>query len=375
MSTIHIAVTIVIAFLFAVSLLASFRMLVQNSYAQFFTSQNPEGNQSLSSSPFPNDNGTNTLAGQLTETNNTIAALNNTGNLFVNTSAPTTPLVGANISATQPTSLPSHTIVTNNTIANPTSNISSSSLPSLASLLNKTSSFSIDAVEKTITVDGNATAQVKPDVVSILLSVQNENRNVSMAIQNDSGTVQKVLHSLSLLGLGQNEIFLMPYQISLISANTLNNQSDIDSNTGNTTTSSNDKYIVTRTIKVTSPHLGDTSRWISASIDAGANRIDNVSFMLSDKKLLNATEGLIQPAADNAWQKAKMSAAVLDVRFIGLKSFEISKVSVNPSPTVSLPIANTNISKSALLPIPINDVSVSVNVKLSYLVRERLASS
>jgi uncharacterized protein len=187
--------------------------------------------------------------------------------------------------------------------------------------------------------------------------------------------VQKVLHSLSLSGLGQNEIFLMPYQISLISANTLNNQSDIDSNTGNTTTSTNNKYMVTRTIKVTSPHLDDTSRWISASIDAGANRIDNVSFMLSDKKLLNATESLIQPAADNAWQKAKMSAAVLGLRFVGLKSFEISKVSVNPSPTISLPIANTDISKSALLPIPINDVSVSVNVKLSYLVRERLASS
>jgi uncharacterized protein len=374
MSTFHIAATIVIAFLFVVSLLASFRMLVHTSYAHFFTSQNPEANQSSSSSPFPNDNGNNTLAGQLTtETNNT--ALNNADNLFVNTSAPTTPLVGANISAMQPTSLPSHTILTNNTIANHTSNSSSSSLPSLASLLNKTSSFSIDAVQKTITVDGNATAQVKPDIVSILLSVQNENRNVSMAIQNDSDTVQKVLHSLSLSGLGQNEIFLMPYQISLISANTLNNQSDIDSNTGNTTTSTNNKYMVTRTIKVTSPHLDDTSRWISASIDAGANRIDNVSFMLSDKKLLNATESLIQPAADNAWQKAKMSAAVLGLRFVGLKSFEISKVSVNPSPTISLPIANTDISKSALLPIPINDVSVSVNVKLSYLVRERLASS
>jgi uncharacterized protein YggE len=265
--------------------------------------------------------------------------------------------------------------VTNNTIANHTSNISSSSLPHLASLLNKTASSSIDTVEKTITVDGNATAQVKPDVVSILLSVQNENRNVSTAIQNDSDTVQKVLHSLSLLGLGQNEIFLLPYQISLMSSSTLNNQSDIDRNTGNTTTNNNNKYIVTRTIKVTSPNLSDTSRWISASIDAGTNRIDNVSFMLSDKKLLNATESLIQPAADNAWQKAKMSAGILDVRFIGLKSFEISKVSVNLSPTVSLPIANTHISKSALLPIPINDVSVSINVKLSYLVRERLASS
>jgi hypothetical protein len=206
MSTFHIAATIVIAFLFVVSLLASFRMLVHTSYAQFFTSQNPEANQSSSSSPFPNDNGNNTLAGQLTtETNNT--ALNNADNLFVNTSAPTTPLVGANISAMQPTSLPSHTILTNNTIANHTSNSSSSSLPSLASLLNKTSSFSIDAVQKTITVDGNATAQVKPDIVSILLSVQNENRNVSMAIQNDLTLCKKFFIPFRFQGLDKMKYF------------------------------------------------------------------------------------------------------------------------------------------------------------------------
>lgn len=108
---------------------------------------------------------------------------------------------------------------------------------------------------------------------------------------------------------------------------------------------------------------------ISRSASTGLNRIDEVSFNLSNKAIGNATENLLQKAIDDGWNKAKGVAAILDVRFNGTKEFKLKDISVMPHPPLVLEIADAT-SIQEWLPIPSNNVTLSANVIISYIFQE-----
>jgi uncharacterized protein YggE len=229
-------------------------------------------------------------------------------------------------------------------------------------------------IERTISVFGNATTIVKPDLVSIKLEVLEMDADEKSALSKNSQKVENVVKELT-QSVRRNEIQVEPLRISFKVGPTEIDQKAIATTT--TTTGNNSspsvatdgKYIVSRTIIITTNNTGRISDLISRSVIAGVNRIDEVSFNLSNKAIGNATENLLQKAIDDGWNKAKGVAAILDVRFNGTKGFKLEDISVIPHPPLVLEIADST-SIQEWLPITSNNVTVSANVIISYLFQE-----
>jgi uncharacterized protein len=226
-----------------------------------------------------------------------------------------------------------------------------------------------DALERTISVFGNATTIVKPDLVFIKLKVLEIDADEKSALSKNSQKVENVVKALTQSGLTINQIQVEPLRISFNAGPTQTTTATTNSSGSSPYVTSDDKYIVSRCIIITMNNSGSISDLISRSVNAGVNRIDEVSFNLSNNAIGNATENLLQKAIADGWNKAKNVAAILDVRFNGTKGFKLEDISVIPHPPLVLEIADAT-SLQEWLPIPSSNVTVSANVIMSYLFQE-----
>ena len=62
---------------------------------------------------------------------------------------------------------------------------------------------------------------------------------------------------------------------------------------------------------------------IDSAVSSGANRVDNVSFQLSDDKMQRISDGLIAEAIEDATQKAEKALVPLKQKIVGVKSVVI----------------------------------------------------
>jgi uncharacterized protein YggE len=256
-------------------------------------------------------------------------------------------------------------------------NVSSSTTDTLNGTINTTEAVvsdiqrdSRDPTERTVTVFGSATASVKPDIVRIKLTVIDIGEDRNSALSNNSLKIRNVINTLSQSGAGENETQLQPLEIS-IDRDSINNtnRTSIINDSSAAETVKGGKYIISRSIVITTHNLDRVSDWISKSVGLGVNRIDHVSFNLSDKGTANITEGLLRDAIADGWSKAKKAGTMLDVIYTGTKGFELEGILVKPSPPLSLDIADAIILEE-WLPLTISNVTVTADVSLTYLFQE-----
>jgi uncharacterized protein YggE len=222
-----------------------------------------------------------------------------------------------------------------------------------------------DSTERTITVFGNATKAIKPDTVRVKLTIVDIGEDKKLALSNNSLKIRNVINSLVQSGLSENETQLQPLEISLDTGSIINNST----NQQIAETLKGGKYVVSRSILITTHNLERISDWISKSVNSGVNRIDHVSFSLSNNGTANITESLLQDAIADGWSKAKKAGTMLDVIFNGTKGFELENIIVKSSPSLSLDIADAS-TLQEWLPLTISNVTVTADVSLTYLFQD-----
>jgi uncharacterized protein YggE len=253
----------------------------------------------------------------------------------------------------------------------------SSSANNLSETMNTTEAFvpdvqidtQRDITERTITVFGNATKTIKPDTVRVKLTVVDIDEDKKSALSNNSLKIRNVINTLIQTGLRENETQLQPLEISLdTDSNIANsaNQTAIMRDPPAAETLRGDKYVISRSILITTHNLDRISDWVSKSVGSGVNRIDQVSFSLSNNGTANITESLLRDAIADGWSKAKVAGTMLDVIFNGTKGFELEDIVVKPSPSISLDIADAS-TLEEWLPLTISNVTVTADVSLTYL--------
>ena len=166
-----------------------------------------------------------------------------------------------------------------------------------------------DPSEQTISVTGSATASSEPDTLIVVLGVESEAKSANESLSKNSNSLNAVISSLTSSGISEDDIQTSNFRIY-----PLYDFSD-----------SKDKqiligYRVSNILSIQTDKIDSAGNIIDAAVSSGANRVDNVSFQLSDEKSQKISDNLIADAITDATQKAEKALVPLKQKIVGVKA-------------------------------------------------------
>ncbi|HUG96859.1 MAG TPA: SIMPL domain-containing protein, partial [Nitrososphaera sp.] len=204
----------------------------------------------------------------------------------------------------------------------------------------------IPDTNNTVSVTGTAMEKVEPDRVMATFAVETMDEAAGDALRANSEAMNAVLAALEEAGVEENETHTAYFSIYPTYNYTEFGAQEL---TG---------YTVTNSITVGSSNLTNVSDWIDAAVNAGANRVDSLSFTLSEERLDDIRGGLTQDAIDNARGKADALAQALDVEITGVKSASLFDFNSPPVMPLSVSFA-AGAAESIAMPITPGEQTVT----------------
>ena len=169
-----------------------------------------------------------------------------------------------------------------------------------------------DPSEQTISVTGSAPDSTNPDTLAVVLGVESEDKTANESLSKNSKSLNSVISSLTSSGVSKDDIETSNFRIyplydSIKDSNGNYQQILIG-------------YRVSNILSIQTDKINSAGDIIDAAVSSGANRVDNVSFHLSDDKLEKISDGLIADAINDAKQKAEKALVPLKQKIVGVKS-------------------------------------------------------
>ena len=166
-----------------------------------------------------------------------------------------------------------------------------------------------DPSQNTISVTGTASASSESDTLIVVLGVESEAKTANESLSKNSNSLNSVISSLTGTGISEDDIQTSNFRIY-----PLYDFSD-----------SKDKqiligYRVSNMLSIQTDKIDSAGNIIDAAVSSGANRVDNVSFQLSDEKSQKISDDLISNAILDATQKAEKALVPLKQQIVGVKS-------------------------------------------------------
>jgi uncharacterized protein len=224
----------------------------------------------------------------------------------------------------------------------------------------------VSSSNSTLSVIGNAETMVKPDKVTLTLSVETTNKTANAALIANSETMNNVLDVLKSSGVKENETSTSFFNISP--------NYNITQEEDFRPIQSRDiiGYTVTNSITVDSPNLLNVSQWIDTAVQAGANDVSSISFILSDKKSELIKNDLLNQAITNAKNKADIAASALGLKVVGVRSIIIEGVDGIPVSSQQSFFASQAVDSAAPRasppPIIVGEQKVTSSVNITFLI-------
>jgi uncharacterized protein YggE len=225
----------------------------------------------------------------------------------------------------------------------------------------------------TLFVVGNAQTTVKPDKVTLSLSVETTNTTANAALNANSEAMNKALNALKEAGVRENETSTSFFNIS--PNYNLTDQPGPEGQYFPPPIESRDiiSYTVTNSITVDSYNLLNVSQWIDTAVQAGVNDVSSIYFSLSDERSEAIKNDLLKQAVANAKSKADIAATALGLNVIGVKSINIESVGGFPPSPPQPFLAQEAAGKAAptgglLTPIIAGEQEVTSGVDITFLI-------
>ena len=222
-----------------------------------------------------------------------------------------------------------------------------------------------NADNNTIYVTGTAGTAVKPDKVIVSLGIITANKTSDAALASNSIVMNKVIDALKAVGLKDNETRTLSFRISPIHK---------DMQSSDTSTTAIAGFTVSNSIQIETTNINNISKLIDTAISTGANTVDSIDFILSDKKLQETETNLINQAIENAKMKADTAASAAGVKVIGLKSLKINDIGAIQALQGSIPRATASPlptvggSNNQLTPIIAGKDYITINAEVGFTV-------
>jgi uncharacterized protein YggE len=129
-------------------------------------------------------------------------------------------------------------------------------------------------------------------------------------------------------------------------------------------------FTVSNSIQIQSTNINNTSKWIDSAIAAGANTVDRIDFILSEKKLEETKTNLIKQAMQDARAKADIVASAAGMKVVGVMSINLNEFAIQPPFPSPIPLAKQSlVTEARPTPIISGQEEVTTNVGVIFLIR------
>lgn len=207
---------------------------------------------------------------------------------------------------------------------------------------------------KTLSISGSGSASATANQATVTLGVQTEDFSASEAIQKNAELMSAVIAALKGLGLTEEDIKTVSYSV----------YPRYDWTEGGQVFKG---YTVTNIVQVTVSDLDLVGPVIDGAGEAGANRVDGVSFQLSDEKMEELKLNAYVAAIEDAEAKKDVITGKLGITVSGVQS--VSESSYVPARTYVDAYAEASYSGvKAPTPILEGSLTVTVSIHIVYLI-------
>lgn len=197
-----------------------------------------------------------------------------------------------------------------------------------AALLSVPAAAEDSVKDKVILVSGNGYSETSPDKVTITFGVQKTDPDAKKAQTENAEAVDKIIRALKNAGIKEENIKTSGYSIYSYAI------SEYQTGPWKTGTV---VYEVTNSVQIISYDVDKAGSYIDLAVDAGANKVNGLSFGLSNEKQIIERNKAIISAVKAAKADADSVASALGILITGT-----GKISVDQSYTpVSYPTSST----------------------------------
>lgn len=220
------------------------------------------------------------------------------------------------------------------------------------------------STEQLIHTQATGEVLATPDRAGILFSVETENADVKAAQAENARRMSACMDALKKAGILNDSLQTTGYSITPIYSDQVALLAPVPATTVNTTIQS---YRVTNSLMVKLTDVNRTGEVIDLTIAAGANRVDSLSFTLSDAQTAVLRKQVITQAVNKTRSDADAAAAAL-----GVSVGQVQDVSID---SLNMPISYAPLTKgTAIAPAanpstPITPGTISVTAQIAVVYR------
>ena len=222
--------------------------------------------------------------------------------------------------------------------------------------------FSIYNKSPTVSAQGLSSIDVKPDKVSVYISIETRNISASLAKDAHDKISDKVINSLKdIIGLSDDDIELINYNV----------YPEYDWSNGK---QKEKGFVVTSQIVVKSDNFDLVPKIVDAGIDAGA-LVSSINFELSPKKQSDYKAQALSEASADARKKAESTASGLGKKLGTLVSVQSEEFYYpGPMPIYARAedvseVTSITEAKQAAVELKPQDIAVTASVRVEYKLR------
>ncbi|RJQ49650.1 MAG: DUF541 domain-containing protein [Nitrospiraceae bacterium] len=180
----------------------------------------------------------------------------------------------------------------------------------------------------TVSVTGTATENYPPDTAAVVLAIENTAGTVSQATQMNNAISEKVISGIKKL--------MKPNAWDEVKTSSYSLEPLYEYDQG----ARRNKFMGYKAINqitVKTKQISNVGRFIDSAVEQGANRVDTISFSLTDTK--GFCKGLLQQATEQARSDAEVVAQSLGTKIAGIKDISASCGGESPRPLYRIEMA------------------------------------
>lgn len=221
------------------------------------------------------------------------------------------------------------------------------------------------STERLIHTQATGEVQTAPDRAEILFSVETQNADVKSAQAENAQRMSTCMDALKKAGIPNESLQTAGYSVTPIYRDQATSPSMPVTTTVNTTIQS---YRVTNTLKVKLTDINRAGEVIDLATASGANRVDSLSFSLSDAQTAIYRKQVITEAVNKTRPDAEAAAAAL-----GVSVGQVKDVSIDG---LNTPVTYASLAKGIAeapaatpsTPITPGTITVTAQVSVVYLI-------
>jgi uncharacterized protein YggE len=181
--------------------------------------------------------------------------------------------------------------------------------------------FVIPEEKPTISTSGTAEKEIPSDESRISLAVENTNANANSARKNNADKMNTIIKVLREAGLTDENITTSNFQITPNYDYESSNYDRIIS------------YTALNKVELKTSANANISKFIDIAVNNGANRVENIDFVISKKTLDENSKELLKEAFRDAKVKAEVLASEGNFTIAGVKKIDTSSTGGDSPPT------------------------------------------